>query len=173
MLYPKEYLNSVKEIDIDLLKKNNIKGIILDVDNTLIDLDRNMPEGVEDWSQNLKKNGIKFCILSNSNKVDKVKEVASRLNIPYIYFAKKPFKSGFKKAKEILELEEKCIAVVGDQVMTDVIGANRCHMFSILVKPIEEKDYLVTRIKRPLEKMIIQNYLKKNQKNKYLKIREK
>lgn len=68
MLYPKEYLNSVKEIDIDLLKKNNIKGIILDVDNTLIDLDRNMPEGVEDWSQNLKKNGIKFCILSNSNK---------------------------------------------------------------------------------------------------------
>lgn len=161
MIYPKEYLNNVKEISIELLEKNHIKGLILDVDNTLIDFDKKMPEGVEGWVRNLKKSGIKFCILSNSNKVDKVKGVADKLEIPFLYFAKKPFKSGFKKAKAVLGLEVENIAVVGDQIMTDVIGANRSHMFSILVKPIEEKDYLLTKIKRPLERLIIQRYLKK------------
>lgn len=161
MLYPREYLNNVKEISIELLEKNHIKGLILDVDNTLIDFDKKMPDGVEAWAQNLKKAGIKFCILSNSNKVDKVKSVANQLEIPFLYFAKKPFKSGFKKAKAVLGIEAENIAVVGDQIMTDVIGANRSHMFSILVKPIEEKDYLLTKIKRPLERLIIQRYLKK------------
>lgn len=165
MLYPKEYLDSVKDINIDLLNKNEIKGIILDVDNTLIDFNKRMPEGIEDWLTNLKKIGIKFCILSNSNKVDKVKGVAEKLKIPFIYFAKKPFKSGFIKAKEILKLDEKNIAVVGDQIMTDVIGANRCKMFSILVKPIQEKDYLLTKIKRPFEKIVINHYLKNKRRS--------
>lgn len=163
MLYPKEYLGSVKEISIELLKKNHIQGMILDVDNTLIDLNKNMLKGVENWVEELRKTGIKFCILSNSNQVDKVRQVADKLNIPFIYFAKKPLKSGFKKAKKILNLEAENIAVVGDQIMTDVIGANRCKMFSILVKPIEEKDYIITRIKRPLEKVIINRYLKSKQ----------
>lgn len=165
MLYPREYLNSVKEISIELLEKNHIKGLILDVDNTLIDFDKKMPDGVEEWAQNLKKVGIKLCILSNSNKVDKVKGVADKLEIPFLYFAKKPFKSGFKKAKAVLGIEAENIAVVGDQIMTDVIGANRSHMFSILVKPIEEKDYLLTKIKRPLERLIIQRYLKKKKQS--------
>ena len=166
MIYPNEYLDSVKDIDIDFLKKNQIKGLIMDVDNTLIDFDKKMLEGAEEWVEKLKKNHIKFCILSNSNKLEKVKKVADKLDMPFIYFAKKPFKSGFKKAKNILELDEKNIAVVGDQIMTDVIGANRSNMFSILVKPIKEKDYLVTKIKRPLEKLIINNYLKKKERKK-------
>ncbi len=163
MIYPKEYLNSVKDIEIELLKKHHIKGLILDVDNTLIDFDRKMLDGVETWVQNLKRSGIKFCILSNSNKVNKVKSVAEKLDIPFLYFAKKPFKKGFRKAKELLKLEAENIAVVGDQIMTDVIGANRSGMFSILVKPIQEKDYLLTKIKRPLEKVIIQSYLKRKE----------
>lgn len=164
LIYPNEYLNSVKDIKIELLQKNHIKGLILDVDNTLIDFNRKMPDGVETWVRDLKKEGMKFCILSNSNKVDKVQGVAERLDIPFLYFAKKPFKKGFKKARELLKLEAGNIAVVGDQIMTDVIGANRSGMFSILVEPIEEKDYLLTRIKRPLEKVIIQRYLKSRNK---------
>lgn len=164
MIYPREYLNSVKEISLELLEKNHIQGLILDVDNTLIDFEKKMPEGVDKWAENLKKNGLKLCILSNSNHVEKVKGVADKLEIPFIYFAKKPFKSGFKRAKELLKLEAENIAVVGDQIMTDVIGANRSNMFSILVKPIEEKDYLLTKIKRPLEKLIIKRYLKRVEK---------
>ena len=161
MIYPKEYFNSVKDIKIEFLNKNNIKGLILDVDNTLINLDRKMPAGVSDWARDLKKNGIKLCILSNSNKIDKVEGVAKIIEVPYIFFGKKPFKSGFLRAQKILKLESENIGVVGDQIFTDVIGANRCGMFSILVKPIEEKDYLLTRIKRPLEKFIIKRYEKR------------
>lgn len=164
MIYPKEYLNSVKDIDINLLKKNNIKGLILDVDNTLISLDRKMPEGISSWAKNMKNNGIKLCILSNSNKIQKVEAVAKIIEVPYIFFGKKPLKSGFLRAKNILKLDNEEIAVVGDQIFTDVIGANRCNMFSILVKPIEEKDYLLTKIKRPLEKLIIKMYEKKKRK---------
>lgn len=164
MIYPRIYLNSVKEITIDLLNKNHIKGLILDVDNTLIDFDKKMPEGIKERIEQLKQSGIKCCILSNSNKIDKVSSVANSLEIPFIHFAKKPFKKGFSRAKDLLKLEAENIAVAGDQIMTDVIGANRSHMFSILVKPIEEKDYLLTKIKRPIEKIIIQNYLKKQSK---------
>ena len=160
IFYPKEYFNSVKNIKIELLQKNNIKGLILDVDNTLINLDKKMPEGVSNWAKDLKAHGIKICILSNSNKIEKVGAVAKILEVPYIFFGKKPLKSGFLRAKEILKLENKNIAVVGDQIFTDILGANRCQMFSILVKPIEEKDYLVTRIKRPLENWIIKRYRK-------------
>ena len=160
MIYPKEYFNSVKDINIELLNKNNIKGLILDVDNTLISLDRKMPAGISNWAKNLKSKGIKMCILSNSDKLNKVEAVAKIIEAPYIFFGKKPLKSGFLRARDILKLPSENIAVVGDQIFTDVIGANRCGMFSILVKPIEEKDYLITRIKRPIEKFIIKRYEK-------------
>lgn len=160
-LYPKLYINNVKEITYEILQKNNIKGIILDVDNTLIDYYKNMPEGIEKWCKDLKNKNIKFCIASNSNKKEKVKEVAKKLEIPYIYFAKKPLKTGLTKARKIMELESNEVAVVGDQIFTDVLGANRCKMFSILVDPIEEKDILITIIKRPIENIIKRNY--KNQ----------
>lgn len=161
LLYPKEYLNNVKEITIDYLEKNNLKGLILDVDNTLIDYDKKMLEGVEEWCKDLKEKNIKFCIVSNSNKIKKIKVVAEKLSIPYIAFAKKPLKYGFIKAKKILELNNENIAVVGDQIFTDIIGANKCKMHSILVKPIKEKDILITLIKRPIEKLIINKYLNK------------
>ena len=67
ILYPDIYLDSVKEITYELLKKRNIKGLILDVDNTLIDYYKNMPEGIEDWCKDLKETGIKFCIASSSS----------------------------------------------------------------------------------------------------------
>ena len=168
LLYPKEYLDSIKDININFLQKNNIKGLILDVDNTLISLDRVMPNGILEWAQEVKNAGIKICILSNSNKIKKVENVAKMIEVPYIFFGKKPLKAGFLRARDILKLKEENIAVVGDQIFTGIIGANRCNMFSILVKPIEEKDYLITKIKRPIEKFIIKRY-EKNKKRKNLK----
>lgn len=164
-LYPNYYLKSVTDVTEELLEKNKIKGIILDVDNTLIDFDHNLKEGLEDWIKLLKAKKIKFCVLSNSNKKEKVKKVAETIDVPYLFFATKPLKRGFKKAKEILKLKSEQIAVVGDQIFTDILGANRCHMLSILVEPIAEKDILITVIKRPIEKYIIKKY-KKKQKDK-------
>lgn len=113
LIYPEKYLKNVKEIKIDFLKENNIKALILDVDNTLIDLDRNLLEGAKEWCEELKKIGIKFYILSNTNKKDKVQKVAEELQIPYINFAKKPLKGGFKKIQKEFNIENsREIAVV-------------------------------------------------------------
>ncbi len=161
LIYPKFYCDNVREIKLEFLKENNIKGIILDVDNTLVDFYRKFEDGTIEWVQNLKKEGIKFCIVSNTNKVDKVTYVAKTLDVPYFYFAKKPMKKGFLKAQKEMNLKPENIAAVGDQIMTDVIGSNRCKMFSILVKPIAEKDIFITKIKRPIENLIINKYLKK------------
>lgn len=162
ILYPKLYFSSVKEISIETLEKHHLKGLILDVDNTLIDIHKNMPEGIKDWADNLKKQNISLCIVSNSNHKDKVEEVAKKLEIPYIYFAKKPLKSGFKRAKQILKLDNEQIGVVGDQIMTDIIGANRSKMFPILVKPIDEEDIWITKVKRPIENKIIERYQRRS-----------
>lgn len=159
--YPRIYLENITKISLKFLNENNIKGLILDIDNTLINFDKEVLDGAKEWCNKNKENGIKMCILSNTNKIEKVEKVAKKLDLPYIYFAKKPFKSGFLRAKELLNLEEKNIAVVGDQIFTDVIGANRCKMYSILTKPIDKRDILATRIKRPLENLIIKSYLKR------------
>ena len=164
IIYPKKYLTNILEITPEFLKENNIKGLILDIDNTLINFDKEILEGTKVWCEQNKINGIKMCILSNTNKVEKVKKVATELDLPYLYFAKKPCKGGFRRAKELLGLNEENIGVVGDQIFTDVIGANRSKMYSILTKPIDKRDILATRIKRPLENLVIKRYLKREAK---------
>ena len=68
IFYPKSYFKNILEIDMNFIEKNNIKAILLDIDNTMIDTDNNILEGLEDWVEEAKKHGIKFCILSNTNK---------------------------------------------------------------------------------------------------------
>ena len=164
ILYPKKYFEKVTDITIEFLNKNKLQGLILDVDNTLIDFDLNLLAGLEEWTENLKNNNIKLCILSNSNKIEKVEKVSKTLNLPYSNFAKKPLKSGFRKVQKILELKSENIGVVGDQIFTDVLGSNRCKMFSILVKPLAKKDIWITVFKRPLENIIIKRYKKQLEK---------
>lgn len=164
MLYPKKYFNRVEQITIEFLKENKIKALILDVDNTLIDYNRKMSKEVINWAIRLKEQGIKLYILSNTNHKEKVEEVAKKLDIPYQNLAKKPLKSGFLKVQKILNEKPENIGVVGDQIFTDVIGGNRCKMFTILVDPVNKKDFWYTAWKRPLENKI---------KNKYIKTKEK
>ena len=161
ILYPNAHFNNVREITINFLQNNKINALMLDVDNTLIDYDKNLSQDTVEWAENLKKNKIKLYILSNTNKQEKVKEVARKLQVEYIYFAKKPMKSGFRKVQKILNEEPENIGVVGDQIFTDVVGGNRCKMFTILVEPIAEKDIWITLIKRPIENAIKKRYMKK------------
>ena len=168
ILYPNAHFNNVREITMDFLQSKKINALILDVDNTLIDYDKNLSQDTIEWAENLKKNKIKLYILSNTNKKEKVKEVAKKLQIEYIYFAKKPLKSGFKKIQKILNEEPENIGVVGDQIFTDVVGGNRCKMFTILVEPIAEKDIWITLVKRPIENTIKKRYMQKQKiENKY------
>lgn len=167
ILYPNAYFNNVKEITINFLQMNKINALILDLDNTLIDYEKNLSQEIIKWANNLKENKIKLYILSNTNKKEKVKNIAKRLEIEYIYFAKKPLKSGFKKVQKILKEESENIGVVGDQIFTDVVGGNRCRMFTILVEPIQEKDIWITMLKRPIENSIKKKYLEKIKKGEY------
>lgn len=160
-LYPKAHFNSANEITIDFLKENNIKALILDIDNTLIDYDKNLPKEIIEWVKNLKKEGIKLYIVSNTNKKEKVETVAKKLKIGYDYFAHKPLKRGLLKAQKILQENAENIATVGDQIFTDVLGGNRCKMFTILVEPLDERDIFITRLKRPFESYFKKRYFKK------------
>lgn len=164
MLYPKFYCSKITDITIEFLQENNIKALILDVDNTLIDIDRKPIDGLQAWHKKIVDAGIKTIILSNSNKLDKIKKVASDLEIEYIYFGMKPLKRGFIKALKKLNLQAENVAAVGDQIFTDVIGANRCKIFSILVEPVAKKDIWLTKWKRPIENKIVEKYLQKQKK---------
>ena len=159
-IYPNAYLKNVQEITIEFLKENNLKALILDVDNTLIDYYKNLSEEKIQWAENLKRQGIILYILSNTNKKPKVEMVAKKLEIPFENFAKKPSKKGFIKIQRKINIKAENIGVVGDQIFTDVIGGNRCNMYTILVDPVDKKDYWYTAWKRPIE-----NIIKKRIKN--------
>ena len=159
-IYPKTYLNKVQDITIQFLIENKIKALILDVDNTLIDYYKNLSDDVIEWAHSLQGQGIKMYILSNTNKKEKVEKVANSLEIPYKLFARKPSKRGFMKIQKEIKIEPENIGVVGDQIFTDVIGGNRCNMFTILVEPVTPKDYWYTAWKRPIENKIKQKFKK-------------
>lgn len=155
VLFPDMYYKNVQSIDLKDLEEKEIKGIAIDVDNTLIDYNQVVSDEVIDWVNKAKDAGYKICILSNSNNKSKVEKVANTLGLDYIMVAKKPFKTGFKKVLKHLELSEKDVAVIGDQVFTDVLGANRMNMISIYVEPINKKEYWYTSWKRPIEAFIL------------------
>ena len=105
-------------------------------------------------------------ILSNTNDKEKVQKLSKILDIPYRKFAMKPLKGGFLKAQKFLNEKPENIAVVGDQIFTDVIGGNRCNMFTILVDQINKKEFWYTIWKRPIEDKIKQKYQEKITKEK-------
>lgn len=166
ILYPNVHLKSVLEITIEFLHKNQINALILDVDNTLIDYDKNLQLEIIEWAKNLKANNIKLYILSNTNNKEKVELVAKKLGIQYKHFAMKPLKRGFKYVQKETNMKPENIAVVGDQIFTDVLGGNRSKMFTILVDPIDDKkEYWYTAWKRPIENRIKNKYKTEEEKN--------
>lgn len=161
-IYPDAYFKRVEDINIEFLNKNKIKALLLDVDNTLVDRTKKMTESVIKWAKELKGQGVKLYILSNTNDKEKIENIVKKIDIPYQHFAMKPLKRGFKKAQKELGEKSENIAIVGDQIFTDVIGGKRCNMYAILVEPIQEKDFWYTAWKRPIENKI-KNKIKSKQ----------
>ncbi len=158
--FPDIYIDSILSVTPEYLEKNNIKGIIIDMDNTVIDRYVNILDGIDKWHKNIKKHGIKTIMVTNSCLIPRVKKVAKFMDIEYIYWGLKPTKFGLNLAKKKLNLNANEIAVIGDQIFTDVWGANRAKMHSILVKPIlEEKKSFYTKNRYKIEKKIIKKFL--------------
>ncbi len=152
---PNAVFDGITKIDFEFLKSHQIEGILLDIDNTLIDISRELKDDVVDWVMKAKQSAFKVMILSNTNKSYKYIPVSEKLGIDYIIFAKKPCKKGFYDASKHLGIELSKLVMIGDQVLTDVLGANRVGVYSIYVKPINKKEYWYTKIKRPLESLIL------------------
>ena len=153
-MYPDEYFDKIEDITLEYLNEHEIKALILDSDNTVIDIEKKVPSHIKEWCEDLKSKGIIFYLLTNTNDVDKATKAATQLDVPFSYFATKPFKRGFKKAirflKEEKGIEKQNIAAVGDQIFTDIIGANRSGIYSILVKQLDPRDLGITAWKRPI-----------------------
>ena len=163
------YFEKVTDVSVEYLKENNIHAVLVDLDNTTLDLKGNILEGLEKWHEKVAAEGIEVMILTNSNQKKRIKKVAKALDIHYILFACKPFKRGFKKAQKILDLPYENIALIGDQIYTDILGANKVGMHSILVDPIiESTDYFFTIIKRPFERRIKETYYLEYENGEYV-----
>lgn len=115
---------TLADIDIELLKFAGIRGVILDLDNTIIsEDDRYIAPNAEEWIAHAKLAGLKFFILSNGKRRYRVEYWANRLDIPAISPAKKPFPPAFRKAVAHMHLRPKQVIVIGDGLHTDVVGA--------------------------------------------------
>lgn len=154
LLMPTISIDSVTDIDIKMLKSMNIKSILLDVDNTLASHGSQEPfEGVIEWSYKIREQNIKIVIISNNFK-NRVAPFAKKFNLPFVSLALKPSPWGFWKAKRLINCNPENTVVVGDQVFTDILGANLAHMKSILLTPKSEKETLGISMRRKLEKRI-------------------
>lgn len=158
--YPTYKFEKVEDIPFTLIMNEDIKAIFFDMDNTLVNHKYIYSEELKQWVKELKKQNIKVYILSNSPVGKKVKKIASELGMKFYYNASKPFLKGFKYVLKDSKVDAKNCIMIGDQLFTDVWGGNRIGMKTILVKPIHKKEWILTKIKRPIEKMILKEYEK-------------
>ena len=129
---------------------------MLDLDNTLLPWkDAYVPNSSSEWIQRVKAMGMKICIVSNTHYPKRMKKIAAELDIPALAGALKPRPYGFNKAAKMLECECGRVVVVGDQVMTDVLGGNRAGMYTILVDPMHPREFIGTKVSRVIERIIL------------------
>jgi HAD superfamily phosphatase (TIGR01668 family) len=158
---PSQYVKSILDIQPTELKENGVKGIITDLDNTLVEWDR--PEAtpqVIQWFENMKQNQIQVTIVSNNKEV-RVKAFSDPLKIPFIYRARKPMSAAFFQAAKRMNLKTEETVVIGDQLLTDILGGNRGGFHTILVVPVAQNDGLATKFNRLVERRIMNWFRKK------------
>lgn len=157
--YPDEYIDSAYSIDYRRLKDEGYKGIIYDIDNTLVEHGMPATERSVELFKRLAALGFKCIVLSN-NKEPRVKSFAEAngSGLQYIYKADKPLKKGYIKAMELLGTDIDNTVFIGDQIFTDVWGAKRLGIHCILTKPINPQEEIQIVLKRYLEKPIIRAY---------------
>lgn len=157
--YPDYEVESTYDIDYEDLYEKGYRGIIFDIDNTLVPHGAPADEKAIALFERLRTIGYKVMLLSN-NKEPRVKSFHEEVLAPYIFKAGKPGTANYKKAMEIMETECSNTFFVGDQLFTDVYGAKRAGICSFLSKPIDPKEEIQIVLKRYLEKIVLFFYHK-------------
>ena len=158
--YPKHYVSSAYVIPYRQLYEKGIRGVIFDVDNTLVPHDEPADERARNLFQEFHAMGMETCLLSN-NREPRVAAFAGCVGTKYIYKGGKPSVKGYLKAMELMGTEKDTTICVGDQLCTDVYGANRTGICSYLVKPIHPKEEIQIVVKRYLEAVVLWSYKKR------------
>ena len=157
--YPDEIKDSAYVIDYEGLYAEGYRGIIYDIDNTLVKHGAPADERAIELFDRLKRIGYKITLLSN-NKEKRVKMFNDSVKVEYIYKAGKPGKKGYRNAMANMGTDVSNTIFIGDQLFTDVWGAKRCGIRNILVKPIDSKEEIQIVLKRYLERIVLYFYLK-------------
>lgn len=159
-LYPREYMDSTYAIDFQEFYQKGYRGIIFDIDNTLVPHGAPADDRAISLFHSLHEMGYQTLMLSN-NKEPRVKMFCDAVNAPYIYKAGKPNPKNYVAAMDKMGTTSDNTLFVGDQIFTDVWGANKADIYSILVKPIHPKEEIQIVLKRYLEKVVLFFYERK------------
>ena len=158
LLTPKEWVASVADIDPAHLQRLGIKGLILDLDETLVtSIEHTAPDQIRAWIATMRADFMLY-IVSNNSSGDRVNRVARDLELPWLHQAFKPRRKGFRRALAEMKLAAHEVAIVGDQLFTDVLGGNRLGAYPILVTPISPETRPLRQAMRLVEGMFIHQY---------------
>lgn len=164
-LYPNDYIESIFKLDVEALREKGIKGILFDIDNTLVpyDVAHPTPEIIA-FFEKLKESGFQVALVSN-NTEDRVVRFNEKLKIFAIHKCGKPGTKSLAKAMQLMNLTRDQVAIVGDQIFTDVYGGNRIGLHTVLVVPVSDKDEWITKVKRGIERQVIRRYEASSRRN--------
>lgn len=160
LLQPKLWVDSLQEIPLQQLKTIGIKGLIIDIDNTLLAWDAEEPaDEVRSWITAARNLGFQVVLVSN-NKAARVEKMQAYFMVHGMSRAKKPTTGALKKAMRLMKLNRPQMAIIGDQIFTDVLGGNRMGIYTILVTPIKSKEFWWTQLVRPVEGRVLRKLKK-------------
>ena len=155
--YPREDYPSAYEIPFELYYQKGYRGILFDIDNTLVEHDQPATARAVRLFEHLRELGFETCVISN-NKDYRVKPFADAGRTQYVYKADKPSPKGYQEGMRRMNTTPETTLFVGDQLFTDVWGANRAGIYSILVKQIAKHEEIQIVLKRKLEKIVLREY---------------
>lgn len=164
--FPDAYMASSYAVPFEKLYAEGLRGVIFDIDNTLVPHGAPADERAKKLFQRLERIGFSCCLLSN-NKEQRVKMFNEEIGAYYIFNAHKPAVKNYEKAMRLMGTDRNTTLFVGDQLFTDVWGAKRAGIRNILVKPIHPKEEIQIVLKRYLEKVVL--YFYKRDRKKQLK----
>lgn len=164
--FPDESVSSTYDIDFQSLYEEGYRGILFDIDNTLVEHGKGASEQALDLFRRLGEMGFQCCLISN-NKKQRVSSFNEKIGAHMIFNAHKPRRKGYREAMEMMGTNKENTLFVGDQLFTDIWGAKRIGIRNILVKPINKNEEIQIVLKRYLEKIILKEYRqkKKDRKN--------
>lgn len=158
--YPGEYAASAYEVNYESLWEQGIRGIIFDIDNTLVHHGAPADARAVSLVRRLKQTGFSVCLISNNSR-ERVQPFAEAVGAEFLEDAGKPSKRGYLHAVKLLGCPISQVIFIGDQVFTDIYGANRAGLRSVLVGPLDPREGIQIVLKRRLERIVLYFYKKK------------